>query len=179
MTTHNTIFSLLGPLVAISALTATAAPAQQRGQVPEYRVFGEPTSATDAEAIDALMEEFKESWSAQETKRLLQTHAEDIEWINAYARIFRGTKALQVFLDERLFPAFDAAVSRGEAGNMKRISRRYLGDDAAVVHWYTDGRRGESRNAGEDARRTHLHFVLDKRADGWKIAHLAIFDARE
>ena len=61
---------------------------------------------------------------------------------------------------------------------MKTISIRYLGDDAAVVHLYTDGQRGPSRNEGEALRRTHLHLVLEKQSADWKVAHTAIMDAR-
>ena len=61
---------------------------------------------------------------------------------------------------------------------MRTISLRYVGDDAAVVHMYTEGRRGESWNEGEDVRRTHVHLVLAKRNAAWKVVHTAIMDAR-
>lgn len=61
---------------------------------------------------------------------------------------------------------------------MRPISVRYLGDDAAVVHMYTESPRGTSRNAGEDLRRTHFHLVLGKQDSAWKIVHTAIMDAR-
>ena len=61
---------------------------------------------------------------------------------------------------------------------MRAISVRYVGDDAAVVHMYTDGERGVSRNAGKKMRRTHIHLVLEKQQCDWKIVHTAIMDAR-
>jgi hypothetical protein len=85
---------------------------------------------------------------------------------------------MRAFLKERLFPAFDPSVSRQEVANMKTISIRYLGNDAAVVHLFTDGQRGPSRNEGEALRRTHLHLVLEQQSAGWKVAHTAIMDAR-
>lgn len=179
MQARHTLTRGLKLFVLLTSFMAASAIGQQRWQVPEFRVFGEPSSQADAKAIDALMQEFKEAWSAQQTERLLNTHARDVEWVNAYARIFRGTEALQVFLDETLFPAFEPDISRGEADSMTPISRRYVGDSAAVLHWYTDGRRGRSRNEGENPRRTHLHFVLGKQDGSWKIVHLAIFDARK
>jgi hypothetical protein len=61
---------------------------------------------------------------------------------------------------------------------MQTISIRYLGEDAAVVHMYTEGQRGASRNEGEEVRRTHLHLVLAKQTAAWKVVHTAIMDAR-
>jgi hypothetical protein len=46
------------------------------------------------------------------------------------------------------------------------------------VHLYTDGQRGESRNEGEQLRRTHIHLVLERKVRDWKIVHTAIMDAR-
>lgn len=159
--------------------TALSVRGQDRWQIPPYQVFGTPAVSSDALAIETLMEHFKAAWAKQDTKAILTTHAQDIEWINAYARIFRGTDALQVFLQDRLFPAFNPAVSKEEVNNMKAISLRYIGNDAALLHWYTDGHRGTSRNKDGKARRTHLHFVLGKKNGEWKIVHLAIFDARK
>lgn len=167
------IFSLLGVF-----LLAAPALAQERREVPAFTTYGQPANIEDAAAIDTLVARYKRAWGRQDVTALVALHAEDTEWINAYARIFQGTEALGTFLRDRLFPAFDPAVSKREAANMTTISTRYLGDDAAVVHLYTDGDRGASRNAGEDLRRTHLHLVLGKEDDGWKVVHTAIMDAR-
>ena len=61
---------------------------------------------------------------------------------------------------------------------MQTVSIRYLGDDAAVIHTYTEGQRGPSRNEDEELRRTHVHLVLGKQNGVWKIFHTAIMDAR-
>ena len=53
-----------------------------------------------------------------------------------------------------------------------------LGDDAAVVHMYTEGERGAPRNEGERLRRTHFHLVLGMQKDAWKVVHTAIMDPR-
>ena len=152
--------------------------AQERRQAPEFRSYGEPASASDGAEIDALTEEFRLAWGNQDTGALIALHADDVEWINAYARMFQNRKALGEFLEERLFPAFPPAVSKQEAESMKIISTRYLGNDAAVVHLFTEGSRGESRNIDERLRRTHLHLVLAKQENAWKIVHTAIMDAR-
>jgi uncharacterized protein (TIGR02246 family) len=150
---------------------------QERREVPAPETFG-AAPGPDAAAIDSLIARYLDAWGRQDADALVALHAEDVEWINAYARLFRGDAALGAFLRDRLFPAFDSAVSRQEVRNMRMISRRYLGDDAAVIHMYTDGSRGESRSAGEELRRTHLHLVLEKRNGAWKVVHTAIMDAR-
>jgi uncharacterized protein (TIGR02246 family) len=165
-------------VLTLMSFIAASVSAQERRQVPEFRAYGAPSSQTVARDIDAFIESYKSAWGQQDVDALVALHAEDVEWINAYARMFQGAEPLRTFLKERLFPAFDPSVSRQEAANMKTISIRYMGDDAAVVHLYTDGQRGPSRNDGEALRRTHLHLVLEQQSAGWKVAHTAIMDAR-
>jgi uncharacterized protein (TIGR02246 family) len=165
-------------VLTMMSLAATSVTAQERREVPEFRTYGTAASPAAARDIDALIESYKSAWSRQDADALVELHADDVEWINAYARMFQGAEPLRLFLKDRLFPAFDPSVSRQEVANMKTISIRYLGDDAAVVHLYTDGQRGPSRNEGEALRRTHLHLVLEKQSAGWKVAHTAIMDAR-
>lgn len=166
---------------AVVGLTLLGAPhvwAQERREVPEFRTYGEPASVADKAAVDGFIQSFKDAWARQDAVAIEALHASDTEWINAYARLIRGAEPLGKFLKERLFPAFDPAVSRQEVANMRTISIRFLGAEAAVVHLYTEGRRGESRNSGEAVRRTHMHLVLEQSASGWKIVHTAIMDAR-
>ena len=164
-------------LAAALILPAPSAAAQERREVPDFAVFGEAGPARLAQ-VENFVDAFKTVWSDQDAAALAALHTADTEWINAYARMFRGRDALEAFLRDRLFPEFNPAVSVEETLNMRTISIRFIGDDAAVVHMYTDGHRGASRNAGEDARRTHLHLVLADTPDGWRIAHTAIMDAR-
>ncbi len=166
--------------VSAAALVALAAPsiAQERREIPAFQTFGEPASAADAEAVAGVLAAFREAWAAQDVDALIALHADDVEWTNAYARIFQSSESLGAFMADRMFPAFDPAVSREEAANMKQVSVRYVGDDVAILHVYADGRRGPSRNGGEEMRRTHLHFVLERQPEGWRIVHQAIMDAR-
>ena len=61
---------------------------------------------------------------------------------------------------------------------LERVSSRYLGTDAAVVHAYTESDWGVNRD-GSDLRRVHITYVLEKQNDGqWLIAHQMIMDAR-
>ncbi len=174
--------SSLSGLLWSAALAAFAiaepARAQDRRDVPAFTVHGEPESHAGAQQVRALIDDFRQAWGEQDIDRLIALHAEDVEWINAYARMFQDIGTLRAFLTERLFPAFDPAVSRQEADNMTPISIRYLGDDVAVMHLYTEGARGESRNAAEDLRRTHIHLVAERGKDGWRIVHEVIMDAR-
>lgn len=164
--------------LALACTMAASAQTYQRREIPELMVFGTPARASDAAALDTLLKKYVKTWKAQDTPSFLALHAPDVEWINAYARMFRGTQALGDFLNHRLFPAMNASVSAEEASSMKLISMRYIGADAAVAHLYTDSGRGVSRNAGEDTRRTHIHLVLAKHGEDWRIVHCAIMDAR-
>lgn len=164
-------------LLPVFLVTVPAA-AQERREVPPFRAYGEPGTAEDASAIDRLMDRYKTAWAAQNADAFIALHMQNIEWINAYARLFQGATPLADFLRNRLFPAFSQDVSKQEVANMRTISIRYLGRDAVVVHMYTEGNRGPSRNANEDVRRTHIHLVLGKESNEWKVAHTAIMDAR-
>lgn len=170
--------SIAAAVLLFSIAGAASALAQERREIPEFRTYGTPASAEHEAAVNALIRDFKDAWGRQDTEALVALHAEDVEWINAYARLIQGAEPLGRFLKERLFPAFDPAISRQEAANMKAISNRFIGDNAAVVHLYTDGQRGPSRNANETTRRTHLHLVLERQESGWRIVHTAIMDAR-
>jgi uncharacterized protein (TIGR02246 family) len=150
----------------------------ERRQLMEFIEFGNP-SADTREQVNALLDAFTHSWANQDVDAHLGLFSEDAEWINAYARMFRGTQELAVFLEERLFPNWDIAVSREEMGNARMISVRYLGDDGAIIHMATDGQRGPSAISGESMRRTHLHLVAEKQQGQWVIVHTVIMDARE
>ena len=152
--------------------------AAERREVAPFTVFGTPENSAQQEAVENLLDAFKETWATQNVEAHLALFATDAEWINAYARMFRGTSELEIFLRDQLFPAFDSRVSQEEIRNANLISIRYLGDDAAVLHLYTDGSRGESTIPGRDLRRTHIHLVFAKLGQQWKIAHTAIMDAR-
>lgn len=163
--------------VMAMVLFAWPVSAHDRREIPEFRTYGEPESPEEARAVDRLIRDFKDAWSEQDTDALISLHAADVEWINAYARLFRGATPLADFLENQLFPNFSPEVSRQEVANMETISIRYL-PGAAVVHMYTDGERGASRNEGEVMRRTHLHLILEEQDEGWRIVHTAIMDAR-
>jgi len=165
-------------LLILGLLATTMTLSLERREIPEYQTFGVPASASYPAEVDALVDDLKSAWRDQDTARFVALHAEDVEWINAYGRMFRGSQPLADFLEHRLFPAFDAEVSRQEIDNMKAISTRFINENAAVVHLYTDGQRGASRAEGELLRRTHFHLVLHRTEAGWKIVHSAIMDAR-
>lgn len=172
--------------IATGILMIATSYAAERREVPEFAEFGNPADSTRME-VHSLVDTFKSTWAAQDTDNHLKLFADDSEWINAYARMFRGTEELGVFLRERLFPNFASAVSQEEIRNARLVSIRYLNDDAAVIHMVTDGSRGPSTIEGELLRRTHIHIVAERigpetgqRTDsGWQIVHTAIMDARE
>lgn len=168
----------LTALFLLTLLANGSAIAAERREVAPFTVFGTPENSTQQQSVENLLDAFKETWATQNVKEHLALFAPDAEWINAYARMFRGTTELEIFLRDRLFPAFDSSVAQEEIRNANLISIRYLGDDAAVLHLYTDGSRGESAIPGIELRRTHIHLVFAKANAQWKIAHTAIMDAR-
>ena len=167
------------PLMAVIAFAgAASAGAQERREIPEYRTYGEAASPAHRDEVAALLDAYREAWAAQDAEALMAIHAPDAEWINAYARIFQHTQPPRAPPQPRLFPAFPPALSRQDVATTPLISIRYVGDDAVIAHYFTDGNRGASRNDGEAMRRTHFHFVMERRAEGWRIVHTVIMEAR-
>lgn len=153
--------------------------AQERREVPAYREVNITAGSAVQQELHAFLDAYRAAWSEEDTDAYIALHVPDTEWINAYARMFTETESLGVFLETRLFPNFGPGVSRTEAENMRLVSMRLLGDDAAVLHLYTDGNRGPSAIEGRALRRTHFHLVLTRTETGWQVAHTAIMDARE
>jgi len=164
-------------LLVCITLLACASYAGERREIPDYVELGEH-SIQSKKSVESLVAAFMTSWAEQDTEAHMALFSDDAEWINAYARMFRGKEELSVFLEERLFPNFDAEVSVEEMRNAKMISVRYLNDAAAIIHIATDGARGDSVIEGELMRRTHLHMVIENRGGEWLIVHTAIMDAR-
>lgn len=61
---------------------------------------------------------------------------------------------------------------------MQPISLRYLGDDVAVFHGFTNGQRGKSVLKDKKLRPTHFLFVMHKQDGQWLFLHKMISDAR-
>ena len=70
---------------------------QERREVPEPRAFGEPRPG-QVEEVTGFVESLKDAWSRQDANGLVALHAEDVEWINAYARMFQGAEPLAALL---------------------------------------------------------------------------------
>lgn len=165
-------------LLFLGLLSNGSVLAAERREVAPFTMFGSPVNSTQQQAVNNLLDAFKQTWAEQNVVAHLELFAEDAEWINAYARMYRGKSELEIFLRNQLFPAFDSQVSQEEIRNANLVSIRYLGDDAAVLHLYTDGSRGESTIPGRELRRTHIHLVFSLINMQWKIVHTAIMDAR-
>jgi len=155
--------------------------------LPEFRVFGKPAAVSDEAAISDLMRRFGQAWGTQDVDSAVAAYTDDAEWINAFADVYRGHEELRGQFT-RLFERFESGEDEAEGaeGNkaqrpaMKRgqLSLRYIGDDAAVVHSYTESDWGVSRD-DSGLRRVHITFVLEKQQAGnWLIAHQMIMDAR-
>jgi uncharacterized protein (TIGR02246 family) len=186
------IFTIAVAAFAIATVNDVAAQAEvavdeDYAPLPEFRVFGEPATASDEAAITDLMRRFGAAWSTQDVGGAVEAYVEDAEWINAFADVYRGHEEIRSQF-ARLFERFESGPKatddeeENEASRpaMKRgmLSLRYIGDNAAVIHSYTESDWGVNR-AGEGLRRVHMTYVLEKQQDGkWLIAHHMIMDAR-
>ena len=173
-------------LLVISTSTSGQETAQgEFAPLPEYRTFGAPGSEADAKAISSLMSGFSSAWARQDVDAVVAAYAEDAEWVNAFGLVYRGHAELrQRFTDLfQRFPAPRSTDTAQEASSSSggpppgRISLRYVGSDAAVVHTFTESRWGPSRDESA-VRRVMVTYVLGKRAGTWKIVHQMIMDAR-
>ena len=98
MNSYKSIASMVA--VALVCLTTTAFAAERR-QLMEYVETGSPNAETRA-GVDSLLEDFIHSWATQDVAAHMALFSEDAEWINAYARMFRGKHELSIFLEQRL-----------------------------------------------------------------------------
>jgi uncharacterized protein (TIGR02246 family) len=152
-------------------------PAGTYSTAPEYKVFGEPPSEQDAQAISSLMRRFGQARSANDAKGAAAAFSDDAEWTNAFGDVVRGSANLEKFL-AWLFAGDEPGTTQGESTSYKPLSIRYLGDDVAILHGMTQSTRGPARS-GEGPRRVHLTWVVAKDNDEWRIVHQMIADARD
>jgi len=145
--------------------------------LPDHRVYGEPASAEDAEAVSELMGRFGEAWGRGDAAAVAAAYAEDAEWTNAFGTVLRGPAEVRDFLT-RMFSEDDAGASAGELSSYRRLSLRFVGADVAIIHGVVISMRGVSENY-EAARRVHNTYVLAKQNGDWRIVHHMIMDARE
>jgi len=184
------IFIIAIAVIAVASVNAVQAEetvAADYAPLPEFQVFGQPAAASDEAAIAELMRRFGAAWGSADVGGSVAAYTADAEWTNAFADVRRGHDALRQQFTH-LFERFESGSMQGagqgdkEASRQEmkrgRVSLRYLGDDAAVVHTYTESNWGVNRE-GEGLRRVHATFVLEKQQDGqWLIAHQMIMDAR-
>lgn len=182
---HTLLFTATFCLAASTAVAQDSPPTGAQDEPPagtystspEYRIFGEPASPQDAEAIRDLMRQFGQARGANDAKGAAAAFAEDAEFTNAFGDVVRGSDNVEKFLTW-LFAGDEPGTTQGEGASYRPLSIRYLGDDAAVIHGMTQSTRGEARS-GEGARRVHLTWVVAKEDDEWRIVHQQITDARD
>ncbi|RBP51729.1 YybH family protein [Arenicella xantha] len=145
--------------------------AQARGEIPAYAHFGDKKTAS----IDDFITQYQTAWRELDASSFAKMHSKDTEWTNAFARIFRGREALEIFVKERLFPQFAQMQSNIDTLDLHAISSRILSDSAAVLHLYTD----LGTPTDQSVRRVHFHLVLANNGGEWEIVHTAIMDPRQ
>lgn len=167
-------------LLLLSCLVAVPCVAQDGAEglpeLPEYRVYGEPASPEDAEAVAAVMRQLGEGWGSGDPEAVAAVYADDAEWTNAFGDVVRGADELRDFLGW-MFSQDSDTTSAAEAMSYQPLSLRYVGDDAAIVHGVTRSTRAGARS-GEGERRVHNTYVLAKEKGRWRIVHHMIMDVR-
>jgi ketosteroid isomerase-like protein len=174
-------------VAGVNHVQAEETVAAEYAPLPEFRAFGQPAAASDEAAIADLMRRFGSAWGTGDVEGAVAAYAKDAEWTNAFADVHRGHDALRQQFTQ-LFERFEYGSMQGAGPGDKeasrpemkrgRVSLRYLGDNAAVVHSYTESDWGVNREGG-GLRRVHVTYVLEKQQDGeWLIAHQMIMDAR-
>jgi len=157
-------------------LSSGLALAQERRELPKFTIFGEAENQKEEHQITQLVDDYISAWRKLDANAFISLHTHDIEWTNAFARIFQNSKTLGQFLETRLFPQFAQAFPENESLKIEPVSLRYLSDDVVIIHLYTDFPQNNNQNT--EPRRTHFHLVAHQIKSTWKIAHTAIMDAR-
>jgi len=163
-------------LLILTLLISSFAQAQERREIPDYKVFGTAENPDEANQIARLISDYTSAWKELDARALISLHTRDTEWTNAFARIFQNSQALGQFLETQLFPQFERTFSENESLQIETVSLRYLSDDAVVIHLFTEFQGSTVKNS--ELRRTHFHLVAQQYESTWKIAHTAIMDAR-
>lgn len=161
-------------IVALFILLASGFASADFYPLPDYRVFGKAYSEADERAIDQLIERFRIAWVNQDAATVAAIHSDEVEWINAFGRTYRGADQLEKFLATTLFPAVVAEAWRQATASYIPVSRRYLGTDTAVINAQMHSIPGSAIS-----RRVYLNFVLTKHDGKWEIAQQVISDIRE
>lgn len=162
-------------IITFFMLQATLAAAQTFYPLPDYREYGKPDSRSQAQELDAFINEFRQAWHTQDALAVAGLHTPDVEWINAFGRTFRGRDNLEEFLATNLFPGFSPNEWQQAMDSYRPISRHYLGD-VVVINSQLHSSPGSATEG--DQRRVSLNFVLIKQAGQWQISQQVISDIR-
>jgi uncharacterized protein (TIGR02246 family) len=141
-------------------------------------MYGQPASPADADSIRAVMTRLGLATRAGNAADAVTAYAEDAEWTNAFGRVKRDRSELEAFFRDELFS--NRVGIPGRVVNDRVISFRFVGKDVAILHSYNES-EGQVSPRGQPMgyRRTHHHFVLGKRAEGWRIVHHVVMDQRD
>ena len=177
------IFFLAIPL---SNVLAQVGADSLRARYPEFKVFGNPVSDQDKEAVWKVMEKLGEGWRTGDAGLVASCYAADAEWTNAFGNVEHGRENIQKY-HQWFFKEFNLGNANTDAENDpaedkdkfegRGISIRYLGDDVAVSHGLTFTAMGKA--AGKELRKIHTTYVLAKQDGKWEIVHQMIMDERE
>ncbi|MBA2706840.1 MAG: nuclear transport factor 2 family protein [Gemmatimonadaceae bacterium] len=144
----------------------------------QMRVYSQAASSADNDSIRAVMTRLGNAWMKRDAGAVASIYAADVEWTNAFGRVKRDRGELEAFLRNELFAG--GTGTPGRSVTARTISFRYVGDDAAVVHTYSENEGQLSpRGTPMGYRRIHNTLVLAKLPEGWRVVQQMIMDQRD
>lgn len=146
--------SLIALLAGAALMTASTAQAQ--------------TTAQDAAAVQALLDEYAAAWAAADAERLMRLFTDDAEWVNVVGMHWRGKAENQLG-----HHVFLTTIFRGRPLTLLGVdSVRPVGDEVvvAVARWATGGFTAPD-GAPVPASDNRMSLVLRRAPEGLRIAH--------
>ncbi len=132
-------------------------------------VLSAPLPATDARAIDAVLDHLTLAWNRHDIDAFVAEMTPDVDWINVVGMHWRGRDAVR---------GAHVALHRGMFANSTMlphdtIETRQLSPDVAMVV-YNSSIEGVGATPGGmpyPADGAIMTVILVRTADGWRIAH--------
>jgi len=123
------------------------------------------TSPTSANAVSLIPRRFAEAWNRKDVPAVFADYAEDADFINVFGMWWHGKER---FVKEHA-DRFATIFARSTIA-FTDVKVREIPPNAAVVHgiWSLTGLRTPDGAAAKD-RTGILVFMLEKRADGWRV----------
>lgn len=110
---------------------------------------------------------FQAAWNSHDMPSLGALFHDDATFVNRFGHYVRGVEAIV-----KLHAPIHASIYRDSTLENEMIDVVPIGDDAAVVHFWSRLRAGAAHPAGPHAVDTLILAVLTRRAGEWRIKAL-------